>query len=219
MEKLKFIPHKNLFYIGFFIVIIFLLLSFWQFNRYKTNKPYIHNEINQIIINIDEVNEVKSNTFVKLQGTFILTDHYKLRSRVHNGESGYHIIAIYKQNQTKSYLIVNHGWVPLEKAYEIGTFSYSFDGFLIDYDDKSPIGQDDELGSSYLFRIDKYFIEKDKNIDLVNKYIHLSNNCGPGIECVDLNTGYKPPHLSYSFQWLFFAICLTIVILRKNKII
>ena len=52
---------------------------------------------------------------------------------------------------------------------------------------------------------------------LSNKYIHLTSNCGVAIECAPLNTGYNPPHMSYSIQWLFFAICLSIVILRKNK--
>ena len=70
-----------------------------------------------------------------------------------------------------------------------------------------------------LLEIGAYVILTDQNIKLTNKYIHLSNNCGLGIECVELDTGYEPPHLSYSVQWLFFAICLSIVILRKNNFI
>ena len=38
MEKLKTLPHKNLFYFCFIIFFIFLILSYWQFNRYKTNE-------------------------------------------------------------------------------------------------------------------------------------------------------------------------------------
>ena len=118
------------------------------------------------------------------------------------------------------YLAVNHGWISLDNNnFKIGDFNYEFEGYLLNYDTKSPIGQDDVLQSDYIFRIDKFFLQTDQNIKLTNKYIHLSNNCGLGIECVKLDTGYEPPHLSYSVQWLFFAICLSIVILRKNNFI
>ncbi len=201
------------------VVIIFLILSYWQFDRYQTNKNLSYDQTNQELINIDEINLTTSETFIKLNGAFKLVDYYKLRSRVYNGISGYHIVAIYR-DQNNIYLTVNHGWIPLDNArFEIGNFTYGFDGFLLNYDIKSPIGQDDIISSEYIFRIDKNFIEKDQIIKLSDKYVHLTSNCGVGIECTPLDTGYKPPHMSYSIQWLFFAICLSIVILRKNKLI
>ena len=219
MDKLKFIPHKNLFYFGSIVVFIFLILSYWQFDRYQTNKKIAYNDTNQELINIDEINLTNSESFIKLNGAFRLVDYYKLRSRVYNGTSGYHIVAIYR-DENNIHLTVNHGWIPLENArFEIGNFRYGFDGFILNYDTKSPIGQDDKINSEYIFRIDKSFIEKDQIIELSNKYVHLTSNCGVGIECAPLNTGYKPPHMSYSIQWLFFAVCLSIVILRKNKLI
>ena len=219
MDKLKSIPHKNLFYFGSMVVIIFLILSYWQFDRYQTNKNLSYDQTNQELINIDEINLTTSETFIKLNGAFKLVDYYKLRSRVYNGISGYHIVAIYR-DQNNIDLTVNHGWIPLDNArFEIGNFTYGFDGFLLNYDIKSPIGQDDIISSEYIFRIDKNFIEKDQIIKLSDKYVHLTSNCGVGIECAPLNTGYKAPHMSYSIQWLFFAICLSIVILRKNKLI
>ena len=219
MEKLKSLPHKNLFYFGFIIVIIFLILSYWQFSRYKTNESESYDKVNQDLVSIDEINLTPSDTYIKLNGSFNLVDYYKLRSRVFNGESGYHLIAIYR-DQNNIHITVNHGWIPLEYVgFEIGNFRYGFEGFLLNYDIKSPVGQDDRIGSEYIFRIDKNFIESDQSIDLSDKYVHLTSNCGVGIECAPLNTGYDQPHMSYSIQWLFFALCLSIVILRKNKII
>ena len=93
------------------------------------------------------------------QTEFNLIDYYKLRSRVYNGESGYHIVAIYK-DQNNIHLAVNHGWIPLDYVdFKIGSFRYGFEGFLLNYDIKSPVGQDDSIGSEYIFRIDKIFIE------------------------------------------------------------
>ncbi len=219
MDKLRLIPHKNLFYFGFLLVLIFLALSYWQFNRYQVNESFTYDESNQRNIQLDQINEIENNSFVALQGSYLLVDYYKLRSRVQNGISGYHVVAIYK-DQDNLHLTVNHGWIPLENnLFKLGNFSYGFDGFLLNYDIKSPVGQEDITDSEYIFRIDKTFLEIDQNITLTDKYIHLSINCGTGIECAQLNTGYEPPHMSYSIQWLFFALCLSIVILRKNKLI
>ena len=219
MDKLRFLPHKNLFYFGFLLVLIFLALSYWQFNRYQVNESFTYDESNQRNIQLEQINELENNSFVALQGAYSLVDYYKLRSRVQNGISGYHVVAIYK-DQDNLHLTVNHGWIPLENnLFKLGNFSYGFDGFLLNYDIKSPVGQEDITDSEYIFRIDKTFLEIDQNITLTDKYIHLSINCGTGIECAQLNTGYEPPHMSYSIQWLFFALCLSIVILRKNKLI
>ncbi|MFL2648017.1 MAG: hypothetical protein EVA29_00600 [Candidatus Actinomarinales bacterium] len=219
MDKLRFLPHKNLFYFGFLLVLIFLALSYWQFNRHQVNESFTYDESNQRNIQLEQINELENNSFVALQGAYSLVDYYKLRSRVQNGISGYHVVAIYK-DQDNLHLTVNHGWIPLENnLFKLGNFSYGFDGFLLNYDIKSPVGQEDITDSEYIFRIDKTFLEIDQNITLTDKYIHLSINCGTGIECAQLDSGYEPPHMSYSIQWLFFALCLSIVILRKNKLI
>ena len=73
MEKLKSLPHKNLFYFGFIIVIIFLILSYWQFSRYKTNENELYDKVNQDLVSIDEINLTPSDTYIKLNGSFIIT--------------------------------------------------------------------------------------------------------------------------------------------------
>ena len=122
MEKISSIPHKFLFYIGLFVVIIFLVLSYWQFNRYQNNQTLVYDQTTQLNIDLQKVNEIENNVFVRLDGTFSLVDYYKLRSRVHNGNTGYHVIAIYK-SPNNTYLTVNHGWIPLENnLFKIGNF-------------------------------------------------------------------------------------------------
>ena len=46
MEKLKSLPHKNLFYFGFVIVFIFLIISYCQLKIYKKNVSLTYDEIN-----------------------------------------------------------------------------------------------------------------------------------------------------------------------------
>jgi len=115
---------------------------------------------------------------------------------------------------------VKNGWVPLDKNIDTTFLNEDtiFIGRLINYD-RQTFGQDDIPNSEYLFRVDKEFIENETQTRLPNYYITLTKSCGSGVECINLTEPYDAPHLSYSFQWLFFALCLIIVILRKNKII
>jgi cytochrome oxidase assembly protein ShyY1 len=117
-------------------------------------------------------------------------------------------------------MVVNRGWVPLD--FDLDSIDKSeenkYIGKLMNFDNQT-IGQDDIPQSNYLFRIDKLFIENEKNITLQEFYITLTDECGENIECINITEPYDAPHLSYAFQWLFFAICLSIVILRKNKLI
>ena len=170
MSLIKNLPHKILFYIGFLTVFIFLGLSYWQLSRYQEDS-IIMDEINsnniEKVIYADNLFYAyqkglsqfsKVNISDKYDITFIKS--WYLRSRVHNGESGYHLVNLYTINSTNNYFIVKNGWVPLDKNAS-RTFPYeepSFIGRLIEYDIQG-IGQDDIPGSEYLFRIDKSFID------------------------------------------------------------
>jgi len=216
---IKDIPHKILFYFGFVTVFIFILLSYWQFNRYLDTKNDNYAITEHIDITNMLLNDIEENTLVTLNGTFTLIDYYFLRSRVHNGNSGYNLIGIYR-DQNESNITINHGWISLEnEEFNLNKTIKTFEGILLRFDTQPLVGQDDVKGSRYLFRIEKEFIENDQNIKLKSKYMILNRNCGTGIECVSLSKSYNPPHLSYSFQWIFFSICLSIVILRKNNFI
>ena len=229
MEKLNNLPHKNLFYFGIIVVLIFLSLSYWQLTRYQEDKSImesIESKDNVNKISVSELNDINNyfEEFTKielkdnLENISLLRTWY-LRSRVHNGENGYHLISLYKTNLNQFFL-VNNGWVPLDKNAD-SSFIYqtlNFKGRLLDYDVQG-VGQDDIPDSEYLFRIDKDFIESETNVILPNKYIVLIDSCGSGVECINLEEPYDAPHLSYAFQWAFFAICLSIVVLRRNNLI
>ena len=160
------------------------------------------NDINNYFEEFTKI-ELKDN----LENISLLRTWY-LRSRVHNGENGYHLISLYKTNLNQFFL-VNNGWVPLDKNAD-SSFIYqtlNFKGRLLDYDVQG-VGQDDIPDSEYLFRIDKDFIESETNVTLPNKYIVLIDSCGSGVECINLEEPYDAPHLSYAFQWAFFALSL-----------
>ena len=222
MGKLEKLPFKVLFYLGFFIVIIFLGLSYWQLSSHYDDLNNLENlskHENLLEITISDVNNLSEFQYIQIDETISLLHTWLLRSRVQNGQNGYNRIDLISDSYS-NYMIVNRGWVPLDFDLDsIDKFEdYKYIGKLMTYDTQT-IGQDDVSQSNYLFRIDKLFIEDDQSISLPKFYITLTEECGRNIECINLTEPYDAPHLSYAFQWLFFAICLSIVILRKNKLI
>ena len=222
MGKLEKLPFKVLFYLGFIIVIIFLGLSYWQISSHyddANNLESLTQYENLLEVSISNVNNLSEFQYIQIDETTSLLNTWLLRSRVHNGQNGYNRIDLISDNNS-NYMIVNRGWVPLDFNLDsIDKFEdIKYIGKLMTYDTQT-IGQDDISQSSYLFRVDKLFIENEKNIALQKYYITLTEECGNNIECINLTEPYDAPHLSYAFQWLFFAICLSIVILRKNKLI
>ena len=222
MGKLEKLPFKVLFYLGFFIVIIFLGLSYWQLSSHYDDLNNLENlskHENLLEITISDVNNLSEFQYIQIDETVSLVHTWLLRSRVQNGQNGYNRIDLISDSYS-NYMIVNRGWVPLD--FDLDSIDksedYKYIGKLMTYDTQT-IGQDDVSQSNYLFRIDKLFIEDEKNIALQKYYMTLTDECGKNIECINLTEPYDAPHLSYAFQWLFFAICLSIVILRKNKLI
>lgn len=222
MGKLRQLPYKFLFYFGITVVFIFLGLSYWQLNSYREDKSNLESLLdnsNKYLIELSEVNNYKQFDTITIFEPLAIEKTWFLRSRVLNGQSGYNLIHLVTNNAGNS-LIVNRGWVPIESTIDqFVKQKYSdYTGKLLFYNEQT-IGQDDIVGSDFLFRIDKTFIESEMNVKLPEYYLVLTENCGMKIECIDITQPYDAPHLSYSFQWLFFAICLTIVIFRKNKLI
>jgi len=174
---------------------------------------------NILEVSITDVDSLSEYQYIQIDGDISLLHTWLLRSRVHNGQNGYNRIDLISDSYS-NYMVVNRGWVPLD--FDLDSIDkyeqFKYIGKLMSYNTQT-IGQDDVPQSDYLFRIDKSFIENDKNISLQKYYLTLTEECGNSIECINLMEPYDAPHLSYAFQWLFFAICLTIVILRKNKLI
>ena len=193
MGKLEKLPFKVLFYLGFIIVIIFLGLSYWQISSHyddANNLESLTQYENLLEVSISDVNNLSEFQYIQIDETISLLDNWLLRSREHNGQNGYNRIDLISDNYS-NYMIVNRGWVPLDFNLDsIDKFEdFKYIGELMTYDTQT-IGQDDISQSNYLFRIDKLFIENEKNIALQKYYITLTEECGNNIECINLTEPY-----------------------------
>ena len=223
IRKLNNLPNKYLFYFGIFFIIIFLLLAYWQFISHlerESINAQIDTRDSIVNTSIDNIKNLDEYSMVVISDNLTPVRSWLLRSRVNNGSSGYHFITVYL-NQSKDYILVNNGWVPLSISFTdlINLDISTLTGRVYEYDEKPRIGQDDIPGSDFLFRIDKNFIESELGLNLPKYYVQLTDNCGGQITCISYDEGYVAPHLGYTFQWLFFALCLSVVVLKKNKII
>ncbi len=172
MEKLRNLEHKFLFYFGFLVVIIFISLSYWQFNSYLQDKDIIQNIVNtenpvpvtlsDLYANNQEISFEYNNVEIIDGDELEIVKSWYLRSRVHNGVNGYHLVTLYRHNITKRNILVKNGWVPLDKNIDRTFLNETtiFIGRLINYD-RQTFGQDDIPNSEYLFRVDKEFIESE----------------------------------------------------------
>ena len=206
---------------GFITVVLFIALGYWQLTSHyedKSNLEKLTKTTSTESISLKDIEQLNEFDDVSIDNVTVERS-WLLRSRVHNGQSGYNKIDLIKDIQS-NYMIVNSGWVPLdfEIVKETIFTASKITGKLSSYDTQT-FGQDDIVNSEYLFRIDKVFLEESTGKNLPKYYLTLTENCGINIECVDITEPYNAPHLSYAFQWLFFAFCLAIVILRKNKLI
>jgi cytochrome oxidase assembly protein ShyY1 len=160
LEKLSNLEHKFLFYFGFLVVILFISLSYWQFNSYLQDKDIIQKIINtenpapitlsDLYANNQEIIFQYNNVEIIDGDELEIVQSWYLRSRVHNGVNGYHLVTLYRNNITKRNILVKNGWVPLDKNIDRTFLNEKtiFIGRLIKYDTQT-FGQDDIPNSEY----------------------------------------------------------------------
>ena len=88
MDKLRKLPFKVLFYLGFLIVIIFLGLSYWQLTSHyddTNNLEKLTKYENILEVSITDVNSLSEYQYIKFDEDISLLHTWLLRSRVHNG--------------------------------------------------------------------------------------------------------------------------------------
>ena len=177
MGKLGKLPFKVLFYLGFFIVIIFIGLSYWQLSSHYEDQKNLENLTkydNLLEVSISDINNLSEFQYVQIDDTVSVIHSWLLRSRVNNGQNGYNRVDLVVDSRS-NYMVVNRGWVPLNFAIDSidKLENLKYIGKLMSYDIQT-IGQDDISDSNYLFRIDKFFIESEKNIPLQVFYLTLN---------------------------------------------
>jgi len=100
------------------LVPAFMLLGFWQFNKYQSKtrlqQEHDYHAKQQAIAMPNRV--IKAS---KLQyrhffatGAYEAERQFLVDNRIHHGHGGYHVITPFRLGQSQTRLLVNRGWVP-----------------------------------------------------------------------------------------------------------
>lgn len=202
------------------LVIVFALLGFWQLSRLDERR-----QLNATIEARFDEEPVPFETLqtstpedieyrrVLLSGDFMPDEEILVRSQVHNGTAGFHVITPVETNPGAG-VLVNRGWVPLgldsvpvDEAPP-PTPQTVVEGWIHLSQQRPTLGREEPPGYlEVVNRVDIPRIQQQVSIDLAEVYVVLSDT-----QSSDLPVAIDAPdfsdegsHLSYAVQWFSFA--------------
>ncbi|MBX7138208.1 MAG: SURF1 family protein [Oligoflexia bacterium] len=109
--------------IGAILIVLMLRASYWQWERHLFKQSYIHTmgeRLQQPIAALDSVINASpaevSYRRVQIEGDFDFDHEIVLRNRSLDGAAGVHVLTPLKFNGNTTRLIVDRGFIPLEKS-------------------------------------------------------------------------------------------------------
>ena len=209
---------KWIFATVFVIVLacLFIYLGFWQLDRHRSR--IAANEVaaaqlsappvplEQILADPEDSIEYRRVTVV---GDWRVDQEVLIRSQVHLGQAGFHVITPYVFDGAA--VLINRGWVPLtmdttpvDPAPEHGQVQ----GWIQSSQERGWLGPEDGPGDLTVFsRVDIDRIQQQVSGDLVNFYLVLDvpdeGQLPAPIDLPELDD--NGPHLAYAIQWFGFA--------------
>lgn len=111
---------------GLFFVVLFLRLSYWQYERHQWKMQYIKDMQQRLAAPIVELNDLLETNHissadlsyrrVRVSGSYDFSREILLRNRKYQEAMGVHAITPLKLNNSNKYILVNRGFIPLSKS-------------------------------------------------------------------------------------------------------
>ena len=203
------------------IVAGFVRLGFWQLDRLEERQAV--NAIGTQRLAMDPVpfESIAHQTpesieyrRVVVKGRPLPFDEVLIRSQVHLGAVGYHLITPLSYTGSST-VLVNRGWVPL--GTEVGTVEtgavegvITVEGWIHPTQERPPLGPEDPVDGrlTVMSRVDIDRVARQVDYSLASVYIVAIGERGS-----DLPVPITPPmfddegpHLAYAIQWFAFSL-------------
>lgn len=208
------------------VVVVFALLGFWQLDRLEERKQInatIETRFEQDPIPFDSLQTYTPEEIeyrrVVVSGSFLPHEEVLVRSQIHNGTAGFHVITPAETGSGVG-VLVNRGWlpaglgsVPVDEAPP-PTGEAVIVGWIHLSQERPPLGREEPPGDLVVVnRVDIPRIQQQISIDLEDVYVvELADD-----RVSDLPVPIDPPsfsdegsHFSYAFQWFGFALITAI---------
>jgi surfeit locus 1 family protein len=219
-----------------FFLILLVSLGFWQLGRADEKRLFLDKQkraISKDSIELKSLPDSHANDYryrkIKLSGVYDSEHQFLLDNQILNGKAGYFVLTPFKVDGSKQTVLINRGWIPLNKDRRI-----------------LPILSINELNNYLIGRINKFpsvgLVLKNAEIptdgwpsvvQVVNSTV-LSNKIGYALFPFqieldpDMNEGYLrewkqikimpvEKHIAYAVQWFGLAITLTLLFLWVSK--
>jgi surfeit locus 1 family protein len=203
------------------VAAVFIRLGFWQLDRLEQRQ--VLNAVGEERIEAGPGNlatllaeaegDLESLEYrrVFVTGSFDPNEEVLIRSRVHLGQAGFHVVTPLVADEGWA-VLVNRGWVPLsmdtppvEARPETGR--QRVEGWVQPTQTRPALGPEDRPGDQMIFnRVDVGRIGEQMDHDLASVYIVAigeDDELPAEVELPDFDD--EGPHLAYAIQWFGFA--------------
>lgn len=205
--------------------VVFVRLGFWQLDRLEERRRTNlvgDSRFSEEPISFEKAldafdGEALAYRRVSLDGHFDPDNEVLIRSQVHRGSAGFHVITplILADGNV---VMVNRGWVPLSvDTVPVGpappSGEVSVEGWIQQSQERTTLGPaDSEIGRlSTLNRVDLDRIQQQLEYEIAPVYVVMTGESGVLPEVVAPPVfDEEGPHLSYAVQWFGFTVVLLI---------
>lgn len=204
------------------LAALFIRLGFWQLDRLKERQA--HNavaaknlaqgpvDVEDLIADTTGLESIEFRT-AYAEGEFDHTEEVLIRSQVHNGQAGFHVLTPLVRPDGSA-ILVNRGWVPSKGSVSAEGFHLRPPSRLVGWvslsQEKPAFGPaDPSNGPIDVFnRVDIGRIQQQVSYLLDPIYLVMTEPQleGPPIPVRPPDTTNEGPHLAYAIQWFGFAV-------------
>lgn len=201
---------------------LFIRLGFWQLDRLEdrrldnaTGEARFEAEPIEIETLITEGIDLEAIEYrrVSARGRWDLSHEVLIRSQVHLGQAGFHVITPLVSD-TGQAVLVNRGWVPVTMDQppvpaEPDGREGEIEGWVALTQTKPALGPDDAPGQLTVFnRVDIGRIMEQTPYDLAPLYVVAIGERGTTlpVPMAPPDFSSEGPHLGYAIQWFGFAV-------------
>lgn len=205
------------------VVVVFVNLGFWQLDRLeerRTLNAAIAQGLSREPVPLETLEDEPPGEIeyrkVTVSGEFLAIDEVLIRSRVHRGTAGYHLVTPLSRAGSSAVLI-NRGWIPLGVETDspaAPSEPITLEGWIHLTQERPPLGPEDPPGGilDVMSRVDIARIADQVDYPLASVYVVVIGEQG-----FELPVPVAPPnfddegsHLAYAIQW--FAFALTVLV-------
>jgi len=227
------------FSISLYLVLMVCLISlgFWQMDRAEQKKEFINQQqlsFEKTVLSLTPKTDLKQARYrkTKISGHYVSDKQYLIDNQIVNGRVGYFVMTPFKMDKINKLVLVNRGWVELNKDRRIlpkiainnieRTITGRINHFPVVGIRLAGAEIPTEGWPSVVQVVDSELLSEKLGFPLFPFQVELDKSMNDGYSRDWKNKSIMPPekHIAYAVQWFGLALTLTVLFFgfsRKSK--